>query len=51
LQGIAPKIEHIHRRATTHPQGGAFELYITAVRFITVTGHAVNGVDRLADSI
>jgi hypothetical protein len=48
LIGSAAEIGKIHRRKT-HPKGGAFELFIDCERFVTVTGHAVNGVDRLAD--
>ena len=48
LLGTTSAIKTIHRNAP-HPDGGGFELFINAARFITATGQTVNGVDTLAD--
>jgi uncharacterized protein (DUF927 family) len=48
LLGTVTDIDALHRRKD-HPEGGAFELYINAERYITMSGQALNGVDRFGD--
>jgi putative DNA primase/helicase len=47
ILGYARGIGEMHRRIE-HPEGGSFELYVAAARYITISGQAVGG-DELAD--